>query len=112
MEPAGMRADDLCDGGGEGDDIVADLGFDFMDALEAEVGALFDGPGGFFGNQPGFGQSFGGGDFDRKPSAEAVFVAPDAGHLGAGVAGNHVRSPRPAGTEDSKWTDGIRLVFP
>ncbi len=40
MEPAGVRADDLGDGGGEGDDVVADLGFDFVDAVEAEVGAL------------------------------------------------------------------------
>ena len=112
VEPAGMGANDFGDRGGEGDDVVADLGFDFVDAIEPEVSALLDGLGSFFGNQPGFGESFGGGDFDGKPGAEAVFVAPDAGHLGAGIAGNHVRSPRPAGTEDSKWAGGIRLVLP
>ena len=106
-----MRADDFGDRGGEGDDVVADLGFDLVDAVEVEVGALADGVGGVFGNQAGFGEGFGGGDFDGEPGAEAVFVAPDAGHLGAGIAGNHVRSPRPAGTEDSKWTGGIRLVL-
>ena len=55
VEPAGMRADDFRDGGGEGDDVVADLGFDLVDALDAEVGALADGVGGVFGDESGFG---------------------------------------------------------
>ena len=110
VEPAGMRADDFGDGGGEGDDVVADLGFDLVDALDAEVGALADGVGGVFGDEAGFGEGLGGGDFDGEPGAEAVFVAPDAGHLGAGVARDHggvllwVR--RNCGLEDSKWMGG------
>ena len=89
VEPAGVRADDFGDGGGEGDDVVADFGFDLVDAFDAEVGALADGLGGVFGDEAGFGEGFGGGDFDGQPGAEAVFVAPDAGHLGAGVARDH-----------------------
>ena len=54
-----------------------------------EVGALADGFGGIFGDEAGFGEGFGGGDFDGEPGAESVFVAPDAGHLRAGVAWDH-----------------------
>ena len=89
MEPAGVRADDFGDGGGEGDDVVADFGFDLVDAFDAEVGALADRLGGFFGDEAGLGEGFGGGDFDGQPGAEAVFVAPDAGHLGPGIARDH-----------------------
>ena len=42
VKPAGVRANDFGDRGGEGDDVVADLGLDFVDALDAEVRALFD----------------------------------------------------------------------
>ncbi|SPE28460.1 hypothetical protein SBA2_40023 [Acidobacteriia bacterium SbA2] len=89
MEPAGVWADDFGDGRGEGDDVVANFGFDFVDALDAEVGALADGVGGVHGDEAGFGKGLGGGDFDGQPGAEAVFIAPDAGHLGAGVARDH-----------------------
>src|SRR5450631_3342804 len=49
VEPAGVRADDFRYGGGESDDVVADLGFDLVDAFDAEVGAFADGVGGVFG---------------------------------------------------------------
>ena len=88
MEPAGVRADDFGDGRGEGDDVVADLGFDLVNAFDAKVGAFADGVGGVFRDQASFRQGLGGGDLDGEPGAEAVFVAPDAGHLGAGIARN------------------------
>ena len=84
-----MRADDLRYSGSEGDDVVADLGFDLVDAFDAEVGALADGVGGIFGDEARLGEGLCSGDFDGQPGAEAVFVAPDPGHLGAGVARNH-----------------------
>ena len=102
VEPAGVRADDFGDGRGEGDDVVADFGFDFVDALDVEVGALADGFGGVFGDESGLGEGFGGGDFDGQPGAEAVFVAPDAGHLGAGIARDHGYVLL-VWTKDSKW---------
>ena len=111
VEPAGIGADDFGDRGGEGDDVVADLGFDFVDALDAGSRRARGWPGGVFGDQAGFGEGFGGGDFDGEPGAEAVFVAPDAAHLGAGIAGDHGAFSCPAGTEDSKWRRGIRLVL-
>ena len=45
MEPAGVRTDDFGDGGGEGDHVVTDFGFDLVDAFDAEVGAFADGAG-------------------------------------------------------------------
>jgi len=86
VEPAGLRSDDFGDRGGEGDDVVADFGLDFLDALQAEIGALADGFGGVFGDNASLGQGFGGGDFHREPGAEAVFIVPDAAHFRAGVA--------------------------
>src|SRR3954471_7747878 len=50
MEPAGVRAHDFGDRGGEGDYVVSNLGFDFVDALYAKVGALLDCFGSVFGN--------------------------------------------------------------
>ena len=106
-----MRADDFGDGGGEGDDVVADFGFDLVDAFDAEVGAFLDRLGRLFGDETGGGEGFSGGDFDGEPGAEAVFVAPDAGHLRAGIARDHggllwVAKWR---TKDSKWAGRKRL---
>ena len=89
VKPAGFGADDLRHRGGEGDHVVPDFGFDFVDALQVEVGALADGLGRVFWDHAGVGQGFGGGDFDGKPGAEAVFVAPDAAHIRAGIAWDH-----------------------
>jgi hypothetical protein len=94
VKPAGVWSDDLGNGRGEGNDVVADFRFDLVDTLNPEVGALFDCFGGVFRNQAGFSQGFGGCDFDGKPGAEAVFVAPDAGHFRPGIARDHGRAPR------------------
>src|SRR5882672_6713758 len=86
MEPAGLGAYEFGYGCVEGDNVVADFGFDFLNAFELEVGAVADGFGGFLGDPSGFGQGFGGGELDGEPGAEAVFFAPDAADFGAGVA--------------------------
>ena len=56
---------------------------------DVEVGAFADGVGGIFRDHAGLGEGFGGGDFDGQPGAEAIFVAPDAAHLRAGIAWDH-----------------------
>ena len=55
MKPARVFAHDLRHCGGEGDDIVADFGFNLMDAFELEVSALADGARGCHGNHAGLG---------------------------------------------------------
>jgi hypothetical protein len=86
VKPTGMGADDLGDGGGERDDVVANFGFDFRDAVNVEIGAVANSTGGVSGNHAGFGQGLGGSDLDGKPCTEAIFIAPDSGHVGAGIA--------------------------
>ena len=86
VEPARVRADDLGDRGGEGNDVVPDLGLDLLNALEFEAGALANGLGGLFGDKAGFGQSLGGGDLDRQPVAKPVLFAPDAPHRRGGYS--------------------------
>ena len=109
VEPAGVRAHDLGHRRGEGDDVVFDLGFNLEDAVNAEVGTRVDRLGGFFRHDAGGGQSFGRGDFDRKPGAEAVFVAPDASHLGPRIAWDHGALSK-GGTGDCKSAGGLRAV--
>ena len=83
-----MGAHDFGHCGGEGDDIVADLGLDLLDALNTKIGALADCAGRLFGHHAGLGQSLGGGYFDGQPGAEAILVAPDAAHFRAGITRN------------------------
>ena len=85
MQPARFRADFFGDGGGEGDDVVLHFGFDLVDAVEVEVALFADGDGRRLRNQSGFGQGFGGRQFDFKPGAELVLVAPDMPHFGPGI---------------------------
>ncbi len=81
--------DVLGDGGGEGDDVVADFGFDLVDAGDGERAFLGDGVGGGLRNEAGGGEGLRGGDLDAQPAAVLVLVGPDAAELGAGVARNH-----------------------
>ncbi len=89
MKPARVRANDFGHRRGEGDDVVFDLGFNLEDAFNVEIGARADRLGCVFRHNAGGGQRFGGGDFDRQPGAEAVLIAPDASHLGPGIAWDH-----------------------
>ena len=75
--------------GGEGDDVVLDLPFDFVDALHVEAGVLAQQARGFGRHDAEFGQGFGGGQFHFEPLLELVLVAPDPAHFGTRVSGNH-----------------------
>lgn len=73
----------------ESNDIVADFPLDFEDAFDGEGGVLPEEAGSLLGDFTAFGEDFGGGEFDLEPLLEAVLVAPDSAHFGAGVAGYH-----------------------
>ena len=96
VEPAGgffgcegRRVDLLGDGGGEGDDVVANLGLDFVDAGDGEVAAGGDGVGGGLGDEAESGEGLRGGGLDGEPRAELVLVGPDAAHGRTCVTGDH-----------------------
>ena len=64
VQPAGgffvlmrRRVDVLGDGGGEGDDVVADLVLDLIDAVDGEVAAIADGVCGGLGDEAEVGES-------------------------------------------------------
>ena len=86
MEPAGLGANELRDRGGEGDHVMADLGFDFANALQPEISELANGLGRLPGYDSGFGESLGGRNFNLQPGAETVLFAPDAANLGPCIA--------------------------
>jgi len=93
----------------KGDDIVAHFGFDFVDALHAEIGALPDRLGRRTGNHSSLGQSFGGSDFHSQPGTKAVFrhsrCGPFPGGYSAGSRRVRLLSMlSKSGTEDSKWS--------
>ena len=62
---------------------------DFVNARDVESGVRAQGARGVRGNFAGLGQGFARGQFHCQPLLEAVFVAEDAAHFGAGVAGDH-----------------------
>ena len=78
----------LGDGGGEGDDVVTDFGFDLVDAVDGEGALVADGVGGGLRDEAEFGEGLGGGDLYGEPAAVLVFIGPDAAHSGTCVAGN------------------------
>ena len=90
VEPARVfgRVDVLGDGGGEGDDVVTDFGFDLVDAVDGKCALVADGVGGGLRDEAESGEGLGGGDLDGEPAAVFVFVGPDAAHVGSCVAGN------------------------
>jgi hypothetical protein len=105
VEPAGGFGvgDVFGDGGGEGDDVVADFGFDLVDAVDGEVAAVADGVGGGLGDEAEAGEGLRGGDFDGEPAAVLVLVGPDAAHGGACVAGDHRKLP-------GKWLEAKQVT--
>ncbi len=94
MEPARFGAYEFRDCSSKGYHVVADFGFDFADALQSEIGQLANGFGCLLGDDFRFRQSFTCGDLDLEPGAEAVFFAPDAGHLRTRVAWNQMCTPQ------------------
>ncbi len=97
VDEAGVRPDGLGQPGQEGDDVVAGLTFDLVDALdvggvdggEFRGALLADIAGGFLRNGADAGHAFGGEGLDFKPDSVAVFGRPDGGHLRAGITRDH-----------------------
>ncbi len=92
VEPAGLASgsgDVLGDGGGEGDDVVADFGFDRVDAVDGEAALVADGVGGGLRGRGRLRRGPGEAAVSTlEPAAVFVLVGPDAAHGGAGVAGD------------------------
>ncbi len=89
MQPARIGSNLLCNGRREGNYIVLDLSLKRLDARQIEVAAFPNSLRSRLWNHAGFGQGFGGCDFDAEPHAELVFITPDAAHFGPGVACDH-----------------------
>src|SRR5579864_5667024 len=94
MEPARRfrvagRSHALGNRRGKGDDIVLDLEFNLLNALDFEARMLAEQARGFFGYLTGFGERLRGGQFYLQPLPIFVLFAPDAADLRAGVAGYH-----------------------
>ena len=100
VQPAGGVgiANGFADGHGEGDDVVFDARFDFVDAVGVYFGAGAKNDGGVFRDEAGIGEGFGGGEFDVEPFLVFVGVGPDVAHFLACIAWNHGRCS-PAGAE-------------
>ena len=79
-------ADRFLHGDGEGDHVMADFGFDFVDARDVNAGAFAQFRGGFARHDACFGERFRGGQLDVQPLLELVFFAPDAAHFRARVS--------------------------
>ncbi len=95
MQEARLRPDMLGDRGEEGDHVVLHLPLDLVDAGDVEAAALPDRIGRVLGDQPELGHRLGGIGLDPEPDAELGLGLPDAGHLGAAIAGDHATSKRP-----------------
>ena len=79
--------------GGEGDNVVLDLGLDLGDAGGGDSGFGGDGLGGGRGNHAVFGQHRAGRRFHFEPAAVLVLFSPDAAHRRACIAFDQRRSP-------------------
>ena len=91
MQPArGNRiANRFAHGHGEGDHVMLDARFQFVDARRVHLGAHPHGSGGLFRHEPRFGQRVGGSQLNVQPFLVAVGVAPDPPHLFPCITWNH-----------------------
>ena len=95
VEVARLRPDMFGEVGQEGDDIVAGLLFDLVDAhrienqFRGEIGAGANHFRHFGGDEAKLGHLFGGENFDLEPDAEAIFGLPQGGHFGATITKKH-----------------------
>src|SRR5580704_9099043 len=85
-------ADGLADIHSEGNDVVFDAGFEFVNARNIHSGARANDRSGVFGHEAGFGQRLRGGQLDLEPFLEAIRIAPDLAHLFAGVTWDQIGS--------------------
>ena len=89
MQPASRRADLLGHRGRERDDVMLRGLLDLVDAFGPHAGARRDIPRRRLVNEPGGGHRVGRRDLDPQPGLVLALVAPDATHLGVGIAWNH-----------------------
>src|SRR5579863_927344 len=91
MQPAGGFGivDGFADSDGEGNDVMADFRFDFVDARDVNAGAFAQAQRSFARDNTRFGENVGGGEFDVEPFLEFVFVGPELAHLRARVSWYH-----------------------
>ena len=91
MDEARFRPDMFGQRCQEGDNVVFDLAFDLVDALNIEAAPRADGLGGFFRDDAQLRHCLGGQRFDFLPDAELRLRRPDFGHLRAGITWDHCR---------------------
>ncbi len=89
MDDAGVRPDMLGEVGEKGDDVVAGLALDRLDALDLEAAALPHRGGGLRRDHADRGLGVAGMGLDLEPQAEPVGRLPDPAHCGSAVAGDH-----------------------
>ena len=90
VDEAGRGADLLFKVGEEGDDVVAGGLFDLEDAVDIEVHVHHDVLQVFIRDDALLVPGLAHGLFHLEPVAVAVFQSPDSGHLGPGIAVDHV----------------------
>ena len=90
MQPARRRPDMLGYRGRKGDDVVLGGLFDGGDARDVELRFFPDVARGIVRNDSGLGHRLGSRNFDLQPGLESPLFAPDAPHVGVGVARNHL----------------------
>lgn len=90
MHEAALFADEFGDGSQEGDDVVFDFGFDFVDAGDVKIAFFAQGLCGAFGDDAEIGHFLKREGFNLQPDAEFVLLFEYIRHFGAGVAWNHM----------------------
>ena len=89
MDVTGRRADVFADAGQKGDNVVPHFPFDFINAIDIEIGFLLDILQGRSRDFSALSKGFASQDFNFKPNAEFVLWFPDGGHLGQSVTRDH-----------------------
>ena len=89
MDEARLIAHVLGEVGQKGDDVMAGLPLDLVNAFDLEGATLPDCLGGRFRDHSQRGLGVTGLGLDLEPNAEAVFMLPNLGHLRTAVAGDH-----------------------
>lgn len=74
---------------GERDDVVANFSLDLLNSIDSEAGMPAKQSRGFRRHLSSFSQRFGGGQLDFQPLSKFVLFAPNATHVGPGIAFDH-----------------------
>ena len=89
MKVLGFFADVLRNRGQKGDHVVVDFQLDLIDAVNVEIGLLFDHFYGLGGNDFVASHSFGRLDLHLQPGAVFTLVGPDRTHFRQCITANH-----------------------